>query len=108
MSAGTPRTAVVLVAAGSGTRMGTGTNKVLLALGGRPVLAWSLRTVASLAYVDRIVVVVRDEDMDAARALVRRELPEGRAVVELVVGGATRHDSEWRGLAPLRQGDRLR
>jgi 2-C-methyl-D-erythritol 4-phosphate cytidylyltransferase len=103
MSAGTPRTAVVLVAAGSGTRMGARTNKVLLALGGRPVLAWSLRTVTSLPYVGRVVVVVRQQDMHAVRDLVRRQLPEGRAV-DLVVGGATRHDSEWRGLAPLRQG----
>ena len=96
-----PRTAVVLLAAGSGSRVGAATNKVLLPLRGVPVLAWSLRTVAALPYVDQVVVVVRGEDVDAVGRLVERHLPEGREV-SLVVGGVTRHDSEWRGLRPLR------
>jgi 2-C-methyl-D-erythritol 4-phosphate cytidylyltransferase len=96
-----PRVAVVLVAAGSGSRVGAGTNKVLLPLHGVPVLAWSLRTAASLAYVDQVVVVVREADVDAVRELAETYLPEGREVF-LVTGGATRHASEWRGLAPLR------
>ena len=97
-----PRSAVVLVAAGSGTRVGAATNKVLLPLLGRPVLAWSLRTVASLAYVDRLVVVVRPEDADVVAGLVADELrPDQEAT--LVAGGATRHGSEQRGLAPLRE-----
>jgi 2-C-methyl-D-erythritol 4-phosphate cytidylyltransferase len=95
------RAAVVLVAAGSGSRVGAETNKVLLPLHGVPVLAWSLRTAGSLAYVDQVVVVVREEDVDAVRELAEAYLPEGREVV-LVTGGATRHESEWRGLAPLR------
>lgn len=96
-----PRTAVVLVGAGSGTRVGAATNKVLLPLLGSPVLAWSLRTVASLAYVDRLVVVVRPEDADVVAGLVEAELrPDQEAT--LVAGGPTRHGSEQRGLAPLR------
>jgi 2-C-methyl-D-erythritol 4-phosphate cytidylyltransferase len=95
------RAAVVLVAAGSGSRVGAATNKVLLPLHGVPVLAWSLRTVCSLPYVDQVVVVVRDTDVEAVRDLAGRHLPEGREVV-LVTGGPTRHASEWRGLAPLR------
>lgn len=95
------RAAVVVVAAGSGTRVGAPTNKVLLPLHGRPVLAWSLRTALSLAYVDQVVVVVREADVDAVRELAQTHLPEGREVV-LVTGGPTRHESEWRGLAPLR------
>ncbi len=97
----TLRAAVVVVAAGSGTRVGGATNKVLLPLHGVPVLAWSLRTALSLEYVDQVVVVVRDADVDAVRDLAETYLPEGREVV-LVTGGATRHESEWRGLAPLR------
>jgi len=96
-----PTVAVVLVAAGSGSRVGAATNKVLLPLHGVPVLAWSLRTVLGLAYVDRVVVVVRDEDREAVGHLVTEHLPEGREV-SLVTGGATRHDSEWRGLSALR------
>lgn len=96
-----PRTAVVLVAAGSGTRVGASTNKVLLPLLGTPVLAWSLRTVAALAYVDRLVVVVRPEDAEVVTRLVSEELRADQEAT-LVAGGATRHGSEQRGLAPLR------
>lgn len=96
-----PRTAVVLLAAGSGTRVGAGTNKVLLPLAGRPVLAWSLRTITALEYVARLVVVHREADRDVVARLVLRELAEGREAT-LVAGGATRHQSEWRGLLALR------
>lgn len=95
-----PRTAVLLLAAGSGTRVGASSNKVLLPLAGAPVLAWSLRTITSLEYVDRLVVVHRDEDRDAVAEIVLGELPDGHEAT-LVGGGATRHDSEWRGLQVL-------
>ena len=101
-SASSPRTAVVVVAAGSGTRVGADTNKVLLPLLDSPVLAWSLRTVWSLPYVDRLVVVVREQDVAEVSALVEGMLAEGQEAT-LVVGGATRHDSEWRGLQALRE-----
>jgi 2-C-methyl-D-erythritol 4-phosphate cytidylyltransferase len=88
-----PRTAVVLLAAGSGSRVGAEVNKVLLPLAGRPVLAWSLHTVAGLAYVARVVVVHRPEDATEVAALT------GGA--RLVEGGATRHASEWHALQAL-------
>jgi 2-C-methyl-D-erythritol 4-phosphate cytidylyltransferase len=96
-----PRVAVVLVAAGSGSRVGAGTNKVLLPLHGVPVLAWSLRTALSLPYVDQVVVVAREADVAVVHDLVERHLPEGREAA-VVTGGPTRHASEWRGLSVLR------
>ena len=39
--------AVVILAAGSGSRVGAEVNKVLLPLGDAPVLAWSVRVVRS-------------------------------------------------------------
>src|SRR3954469_22688283 len=96
-----PRTAVVVLAAGSGSRVGANTNKVLLPMSGAPVLAWSLRTITALEYVERVVVVHRDEDRDVVADVVLGELSDGREAT-LVAGGATRHDSEWRGLRVLR------
>jgi 2-C-methyl-D-erythritol 4-phosphate cytidylyltransferase len=96
-----PRVAVLLLAAGSGTRVGSGTNKVLLPLAGVPVLGRSLHTVARLPWVGAVVVVARADDADAVAGLVRQHLPAGRSV-GLVVGGESRHASEWRGLAALR------
>ncbi len=96
-----PRTAVIVVAAGSGSRVGAATNKVLLPLHGVPVLAWSLRTLTALPYVDQVVVVARDDDVAAVQEVAARYLPEGREAL-LVTGGPTRHASEWRGLRTLR------
>jgi 2-C-methyl-D-erythritol 4-phosphate cytidylyltransferase len=95
----TPRTAVVLLAAGEGRRVGAGTNKVLLPLLGEPVFTWSLRTVLTRPGVCEVVLVVRPEDrplVDAGLDLVGAEHPGAR--VWLVPGGTTRHGSEWNAL----------
>jgi 2-C-methyl-D-erythritol 4-phosphate cytidylyltransferase len=97
----TPRTAVLLLAAGAGTRVGAPVTKVLLRLQGEPVLARSLRCVLGLAYVDRVVVVAREEDLTAVGEVVETVLPQGRTA-DLVAGGRTRHESEWRGLSVVR------
>lgn len=85
--------AVVIVAAGSGTRVGAEVNKVLLPLGDRPVLAWSVRDALAVHDVRRIVVVIRPADRDAVAGALAPFL--GDAEVVLVDGGATRHASEW-------------
>ncbi len=91
--------AVVVLAAGSGTRVGAAVNKVLLPLGGRPVLAWSVADALATPGVRRVVLVVRDgEQGDVAAALVPHL---GDAEVGVVAGGATRHDSEWAALRAL-------
>lgn len=76
-------------------------NKVYLPLAGRRVLSWSLESAVRSAAFDRMVIVTRPEDEADLAALLRREaphLPRGQEV-ELVEGGATRHESE---LAALR------
>lgn len=92
--------AVVVLAAGSGTRVGAGVNKVLLPLNGVPVLVRSVLTALAVADVARVVVVVRDGELDAVGAALAPHL--GGREVTLVVGGATRHDSEWAALRVLR------
>ena len=94
-----PRAALVLLAAGSGTRVGAGSNKVLLPLAGRRVLTWSLTWTAGAPWCVCTVVVVREQDEDDVRAVLTQEAP-GRAV-EVVVGGAARHESEDRALRLL-------
>ena len=53
--------AAVVLAGGSGSRVGADRNKVLLTLRGLPVLAHSVGTVCSVPGVTRLVVVVRPE-----------------------------------------------
>jgi 2-C-methyl-D-erythritol 4-phosphate cytidylyltransferase len=91
--------AVVILAAGAGTRVGGETNKVLLPLGDRPVLAWSVVDALSLDDVHRVLVVVRPGEEDAVAAALAPHL--GDAEVLLVPGGETRHGSEWAALRAL-------
>ncbi|GAA1290851.1 IspD/TarI family cytidylyltransferase [Pseudonocardia aurantiaca] len=90
-----PAAAAVVLAGGSGTRVGAGRNKVYLPLGGRPVLAWSLATFAGMPEVGTVVLVVRAEDREPAAELLAEHGPG----VAVVTGGSTRQESE---LAALR------
>jgi 2-C-methyl-D-erythritol 4-phosphate cytidylyltransferase len=92
-------TAVVILAAGSGSRVGATVNKVLLPLRGVPVLVWSVRDALSLPDVRRLVLVVRAEDRAADEAAVAPHLADREVLV--VDGGATRHASEWAALRVL-------
>ena len=94
-----PGIAVVILAAGSGTRVGAEVNKVLLPLRDVPVLVWSVRDALALPGVRRLVLVVRPEDRDAVADAVAPHL--GDREVLLVDGGPTRHASEWAALRVL-------
>lgn len=99
MTGGPTGTAVVVLAAGSGTRAGHARNKVLMPLRGRPVLVWSLLTAREVRPDARLVVVVRSgEEADVADALAGEPALAG---VEVVVGGASRHASEQAALEHL-------
>lgn len=93
------RTAVVIVAAGSGTRVGAGINKVLLPLAEVPILAHSVRTAMQLDSIRRIVIAIRPDERDEIGRSLSPYL--GSHDVWLVDGGAERHDSEWHALQTL-------
>ena len=91
--------AVVILAAGAGTRVGAASNKVLLPLGDAPVLAWSVRDALALDDVRRVLLVARPGEAEQVAAAVGPHL--GEAEVGLVEGGSTRHASEWNALRAL-------
>ncbi len=93
-----PRAAGVVLAAGSGTRVGADQNKVFLPLAGRRVLTWSLRSFAHVRSINRLVLVIRQADRDLTEETLDREIDDD-IPVEIVLGGQTRHESE---LAALR------
>ncbi|SPH17788.1 Bifunctional enzyme IspD/IspF [Defluviimonas aquaemixtae] len=88
-------TAVIIVAAGRGTRAGAGLPKQWRDLAGRPAL---LRSAAAFDGVGRTIVVLHPEDM--ARGI---ETFAGR--VTLVAGGATRAQSVRNALETLTGGE---
>jgi 2-C-methyl-D-erythritol 4-phosphate cytidylyltransferase len=90
------RTAAILLAAGSGSRMqGTVTDKVLAPLGGRPVFSYSAAAFMQSAVADLYVVVYRDQ----------RQMMDLSALAPtpsvLVHGGRERQDSVRHALAAL-------
>lgn len=87
----------VIVAGGSGTRMGTDTPKQFLELCGRPILWYTLNTFLS-AYEDMPVVLVAPKHHEeTTRVLVATTAFPER--IQVVTGGATRFESVRNGLA---------
>jgi 2-C-methyl-D-erythritol 4-phosphate cytidylyltransferase len=94
-----PTAAALVLAGGSGTRVGASRNKVLLPLAGRPVIARSIDAVAAVPGVGPVVLVRRPEDAAEVVAVLARYV--ARAGVEVVDGAATRQGSELAGLRAL-------
>lgn len=88
--------AAVVLAAGSGTRMGLDRNKAYLPLAGRRMLSWSLGSIAEVPEVVRTVLVIRPDDRAGAIETLDHEVP-GLAV-EIIEGGQSRHQSEHHAL----------
>jgi 2-C-methyl-D-erythritol 4-phosphate cytidylyltransferase len=90
---------VVVVAAGSGSRLGAGRPKAFVALRGRPLLGHALDTVARLPGVRSVVVVVPAEHADpSSPTWAGVDLPADAVVA---VGGASRTESVAAGLAAV-------
>ena len=95
-----PKTAAILVAAGRGTRMGPGVDKLFLEVAGQPVVAHTWRRFDAAACIDELVLVVR-EGMQTAFAELAAQF-QFRKKFQLVAGGQERQDSVWNGLQALR------
>lgn len=85
----------IIVAAGSGSRMGGSVPKVLLPIAGKPALLWSVEAFAASSRVDGLVIVVRPENRDLV-ADMTKDCPKP---VTLALGGETRLASAQNGLA---------
>ena len=94
------RIAVVVLAAGSGARFGHPTNKVWLPLSGRRIISRSLANATKSFKNSRTILVIHPDDEALAKEVLSREVPQLK--VELVHGGATRHESEYQALLHLR------
>lgn len=90
---------LLIVAAGSGRRMGAAGNKLLLPLAGRPVLAWTLE--AALACPQILWIGIVGQPLDAAAITAIITAAAADRPVCWIEGGDTRQDSVRRGLAAL-------
>jgi 2-C-methyl-D-erythritol 4-phosphate cytidylyltransferase/2-C-methyl-D-erythritol 2,4-cyclodiphosphate synthase len=90
------KTALLLVAAGRGTRAGGGTPKQYRRIGGAPVARRALDALTATAHFDEVVVVISPDDRDMAKAAFGPD-----AALEFVHGGETRQASVLNGLSAL-------
>ena len=89
-------TTAIVLAAGKSERMGAGVDKAFLSLVDKPVVAWSLMAFEKCADVDRIVLVVRKEQLVACKAVVKMF---GISKIDKIVpGGTKRQESVDAGL----------
>jgi 2-C-methyl-D-erythritol 4-phosphate cytidylyltransferase len=84
----------LIVAAGRGERLGSGLPKALVSLAGRPMLQWSVDALRAVPAVERIVVALPADELDAA--------PEGTTAV---AGGGVRSESVRLALGATGDGD---
>ena len=95
----------IIVAAGKSERMGGGTDKAFLNLGSKPVVAWSLLAFEKNADIDSIILVVRKDQLTAAKAVAR--MFGISKLAKVVPGGTRRQDSVQAGLKEVDSDTRI-
>ena len=99
MDIATPRTAVVIPAAGRGKRFGSPENKIWAELGGQSVLERTLAAFSTHSGIVRIVIAAGEDELDRVRATAAN--CAGTCPIEVVTGGETRSASVRCGLDAL-------
>src|SRR5690554_603213 len=96
-----PTVAVIVVAAGSGTRLERPEPKAFVSVAGHSILAHALEGVFGMAEAAQVVVVAPASHLDEARRISKAVAGPAGIYLTTVVGGATRQDSVARGLAAV-------
>lgn len=92
--------AAIVLAAGQGKRMKSGTNKQYLLLEGKPVLAHTLQAFEDSDLISEVIVVARaDELAFCAQEVVAKYA--FKKVSKIVEGGKERQDSAYQGLVAV-------
>lgn len=102
MSTTAPRIAVIIVAAGAGSRLGAEMPKAFVPLGGRPMLERALHSVLGMREPAQLIVVAPAVLVDEARRMATRAAGAVGDLVTVVAGGATRQASVTAGLRVVR------
>lgn len=92
--------AVIIVAAGRGTRMEAEGNKVFLPIRGVPVLVRTLKAFYESGLLHRYILVIGAEERSEVLELLEKWCPE--IPVKLVYGGTERQESVYNGLLALK------
>jgi len=86
----------ILLAAGRGSRMGGGENKIFQMIGSKTMLELAAERLWGHPDLTLLLVLVADEDKERAEAILASSMPEGS--YRLVTGGKSRQESSLFGL----------
>lgn len=89
----------IIVAAGRGSRMGLGYNKVFADLHGRPVLDHTINAFARSGLVGTLILAINPDDEEKAASLCMPYKDDLKIII--AHGGAERQDSVYNGLRAL-------
>lgn len=93
----------ILLAAGKGTRMGSDIKKQYISVCGYPLIYYSLDTLSKCSLVDRIILVVGEDDIVTVNEIIREY--NFNKVSHIVVGGKERMHSVYNGLKEAEEFD---
>ena len=94
------RAVAVILAGGTGTRVGRSIPKQLIEIGGKPIIEHSIAVFQASPVIDEIVIVMAPGHLDPVRAIVQAGGYD--KVVRIIEGGQTRNESTSRALEALR------
>lgn len=96
------KTAAIILAAGSGKRMGAGQNKLFLTLRGKAVLQYTVEALQRSGQIDGLVLVTKSGEMEQVRQLIPQTAFD--KILTYTTGGRERQDSVLCGLEALPDG----
>ncbi len=91
---------VIIAAAGMSNRMGSKINKQFISIDNKPILAHTIEKFEACSYVDEIIVVAKDEEIEYCKREIVKKYGFNK-VSKVVRGGKTRQDSAYNGLLAL-------
>ncbi|MET4781266.1 2-C-methyl-D-erythritol 4-phosphate cytidylyltransferase [Glaciihabitans sp. UYNi722] len=93
--------AVIVVAAGSGSRLGGSEPKALVAVSGRPILEHALDSIFAMSFAVQVIVVAPMARLDDVRRISRAVAGAAIDSIQVVAGAETRQGSVAAGIEAL-------
>lgn len=95
----------IITSAGSGRRMNSDINKPFLNIDDKKIIERTLETVTSIEEFDEIILVIRKEDEDIIKSILKNDIFSKK--VRYVFGSSTRELSTFEGLKALNKKSQL-
>ncbi len=93
---------VIIAAAGMSNRMGSKINKQFIAINGKPILAHTIEKFEKSRYIDEIILVAKEEEIDYCRKEIVKKY-RFKKVTNIIRGGKERQDSVYNGILALNE-----